>query len=27
VVALRDAEDVEAKRADLVEVVKRWVVA
>jgi hypothetical protein len=27
VVALRDAEDVEAKRADLVEVVNRWVVA
>jgi uncharacterized protein DUF1801 len=27
VVALRDAEDVEAKREDLVEVVKRWVVA
>ena len=27
VVALWDAEDVEAKRADLVEVVRRWVVA
>ncbi len=26
VVALRDAEDMEAKRADLVEVVNRWVV-
>jgi hypothetical protein len=27
VVALQDVEDVEAKRADLVEVVNRWVVA